>query len=77
MKKIIIALLFCISCAFSANLHIQAYHGDKLMMEYHYDNVKNWKWQTDQQGHKYIRIEFYGNNWLDLPLNDYEVKIIK
>ena len=59
-------MLFYISMVYSANLNINAYHGDKLMMEYHYDNVKNWKWMNDTQGHKFIRIEFYGNNWLDL-----------
>lgn len=77
MKKLIFMMLFLSSMVFSMNLHVEAYHGDVLMMEYNYENIKNWKWLNSPQGHKFIRIEFYGNNWLDLPLNDYEVKITK
>jgi len=77
MKKFILAIALAISNALAMNLHVEAYRDDKLMMEYRYENVKNWQWQTDTQGHKFIRIEFYGNNWLDLPVNSYEVKIVK
>lgn len=77
MKKIFLALLLCLSLSYSANLTVQAYRDNTLMFEYKYENVKNWKWITDFQGHKFIRVELYGNDFVDLPLNDYEVKILK
>lgn len=77
MRKLILAFLFCISSVFAANLHIIAYRGDTIMMEYKFENIKTWSWMTDQQGHKFIRVDLYGNNFVDLPINDYEIKIQK
>ena len=77
MKKLLIYLIFCITTVFASNLNIEAYRNDILMMEYHIANVKSWSWMTNQQGHKFIRVYLNNNDLIDLPLNDYEVKIKK
>lgn len=74
MKKLMISLSILASVVFAADKTVFDICNDKTCYTHILENVKSWKWKTDNAGNKFVRIYLFNKNVLDITGRELTVK---